>query len=109
MKRNGLADRAFDSFAALETHLREWMMVADARIHGTTHEPPSCGSTGTSAPPYGRCRGGPCHRADQWLRRRVAHDAMVDVDTVRYSVPHRLVREHVEVAIDEQGGGSFTA
>ena len=36
----------------------------------------------------------------------MAHDAMVDVDTVRYSVPHRLVREHVEVAIDEQGCGS---
>jgi len=37
------------------------------------------------------------------LRRRVAHDALVDVDTVRYSVPHGLVREHVEVQLgDEQ-------
>jgi hypothetical protein len=27
---------------------------------------------------------------------------LVDVDTVRYSVPHRLVRDHVDIAIDEQ-------
>jgi hypothetical protein len=33
---------------------------------------------------------------------RGAHDAFVDVDTVRYSVPFQLVRDHVDVAIDEQ-------
>ena len=32
----------------------------------------------------------------------MAHDAFVDVDTVRYSVPYRLVRDQVEVVIDEQ-------
>jgi hypothetical protein len=32
----------------------------------------------------------------------VANDALVDVDTVRYSVPHRLVRESVEVQVGEQ-------
>ena len=37
-------------------------------------------------------------RCAQRVRRRVAADALVDVDTVRYSVPHRLVRDHVEVA-----------
>ena len=31
------------------------------------------------------------------LRRRVANDALIDIDTVRYSVPHRLVRDHVDV------------
>jgi hypothetical protein len=31
----------------------------------------------------------------------VSHDAFVDVDTVRYSVPHRLARETVEVLVDE--------
>ncbi len=36
-------------------------------------------------------------RREQRLRRRVAHDAFVDVDTVRYSVPYRLVRDQVEV------------
>src|SRR3954464_10037598 len=41
-------------------------------------------------------------RREQRLRRRVAHDAFVDVDTVRYSVPYRLVRDHVEVVVEEQ-------
>ena len=36
------------------------------------------------------------------MRRRVAGDAFVDVETVRYSVPYQLVRDHVEIAIDEQ-------
>ena len=40
-------------------------------------------------------------RREERLRRRVATDALIDVDTVRYSVPHRLVRDHVEVVIDE--------
>jgi len=44
----------------------------------------------------------PLPRREQRLRRRVAHDAFVDVDTVRYSVPHRLVWDHVEVVIDAQ-------
>jgi pectin methylesterase-like acyl-CoA thioesterase len=35
------------------------------------------------------------------VRRRVAHDAFVDVETVRYSVPHALVREHVDVAVGD--------
>jgi len=36
------------------------------------------------------------------LTRKVAHDALVDVDTVRYSVPHRLVRERVEVQVGQE-------
>ena len=44
----------------------------------------------------------PLPRREQRLRRRVASDAFVDVETVRYSVPYRLVRDHVDVAIDEQ-------
>jgi hypothetical protein len=49
-----------------------------------------------------RCPARALPRREQRLRRRVAHDAFVDVDTVRYSVPYRLVRDHVDVAIDEQ-------
>src|SRR5262249_29306420 len=37
---------------------------------------------------------------EQRLTRRVAHDAMIDLHTVRYSVPHQLVRDWVEVVID---------
>src|SRR5918993_812322 len=92
---------AFASFAALETDLGDWMSVADARIHGTTHEAPSVRfarderATLRSIP----VRALP-HR-EQRLRRRVANDALVDVDTVRYSVPHRFVGEHVEVALGD--------
>ena len=40
VKRNALAEQAFDSFAALEEHLAAWMPIADQRRHGTTHEAP---------------------------------------------------------------------
>jgi hypothetical protein len=39
---------------------------------------------------------------EQRLRRRVPNDALVDVHTVRYSVPHEYVRTHVEVAVGER-------
>jgi len=32
----------------------------------------------------------------------VAHDAFVDVETVRYSVPYPLVREYVDVAVGDE-------
>ena len=62
----------------------------------------SCASSATSARRCGRCRVRALPRRTQRLRRRVALDAFVDVDTVRYSVPHRLVRDHVEVVVEEQ-------
>jgi hypothetical protein len=33
------------------------------------------------------------------VQRRVANDAFIDVDTVRYGVPHPLVRDRVEVGL----------
>lgn len=100
VKRNGLAALAFTSFAALEAHVAAWLATADQRVHGTTHETPLARFERAERaalrplPVYV----GP--RREQRLRRRVAHDALVDIDTVRYSVPHRLVRDHVEVALD---------
>jgi hypothetical protein len=35
------------------------------------------------------------------LARKVSSDCFVDVDTVRYSVPHRLVRRSVEVVVGD--------
>jgi hypothetical protein len=32
----------------------------------------------------------------------VSNDCFIDVDTVRYSVPHRFVREKVQVVVDRQ-------
>jgi transposase len=102
VKRNALADQPFDSFGALEQHLAQWMTIADQRCHGTTREAPM---VRFERDERAALRALP-HRAlpqrTQRLRRRVALDAFVDVDTVRYSVPHRLVRDHVEVVIEEQ-------
>jgi transposase len=102
VKRNGLAAQAFASFAALETHLAAWMVTADQREHGTTHEAPILrfDRAERQALRPGPTRAVP--RREQRLRRRVAHDAFVDIDTVRYSVPYRLVRDYVEVVIDDQ-------
>ena len=103
VKRNGLADQAFESFAALEQYLREWMTsVADQRRHGTTREAPLLrfdrDEHAALRPLPARVR----PRREQRLHRRVATDAFVDVDTVRYSVPHRLVRDQVDVVLDDQ-------
>jgi transposase len=102
VKRNGLADLAFESFATLESHLTRWMVLADQRIHGTTHEAPMVRFDRDERPVLRALPIRALPRREQRLRRRVAHDALVDVDTVRYSVPHRLVRDHVDVVIDEQ-------
>lgn len=103
VKRNGLAGRDFETFSALETYLAGWMVEADERIHGTTHEKPRERFERDEKAALRPLPLRPLPRRQQMLRRKVANDALVDVDTVRYSVPHRLVREHVEVQLgDEQ-------
>jgi transposase len=103
VKRNAIAGLAFTSFAALEAHLARWMTEADQRIHGTTHERPverferdenrALQPLPSPAMPVRERR----------ITRRVATDCFVDVDTIRYSVPHQLVKRAVEVlvAVDE--------
>src|SRR5687767_5774053 len=62
---------------------------------------PSCASSETSA----ALRPLPLRalpRRTQRLPRRVALEAFVDVDTIRYSVPHRLVRDQVEVLVEDR-------
>jgi transposase len=102
VKHNGLADRAFDAFADLEAHLGTWMHEADAREHGTTHEAPLVRFLRDEQATLRPLPARPLPRREQRLRRRVAADALIDLDTVRYSVPHRLVREYVEVAADTE-------
>src|SRR5262249_53319386 len=70
--------------------------------HGTTHEAPSVRFEQAERTALRPLPMRALPRREQRLRRRVAHDAFVDVDTVRYSVPHRLVRDYVDVVIDEQ-------
>lgn len=102
VKRNALADQAFDSFGALEQHLAEWMIVADQRCHGTTHEAPIVRFEREERAALRSLPLRALPRRTQRLRRRVALDAFVDVDTIRYSVPHRLVRDHVEVLVEDR-------
>jgi len=102
VKRNALADQAFDSFGALEQHLAEWMTIADQRCHGTTREAPIARFEREERAALRSLPLRALPRRMQRLRRRVALDAFVDVDTIRYSVPHRLVRDHVEVLVEDR-------
>jgi hypothetical protein len=100
VKRNAIAGLRFASFAALERHLAAWIEIADQRIHGTTHAVPAVRFADTEAAALRALPAHPLPPRQQRLRRRVATDALVDVDTIRYSVPHRLVRDHVEVVVE---------
>jgi transposase len=102
VKRNALAGRTFPSFAALEQHLAQWMDEADQRVHGTTHERPCDRFVRDEQAALRALPARPLPRREQRVRRRVASDAFVDVETVRYSVPYQLVRDHVDIAVDEQ-------
>jgi hypothetical protein len=101
VKRNALADQAFDSFGAREQYLTEWMTIADQRCHGTTREAPLVRFERDERAVLRPLPVRALPRRTQRLRRRVALDAFVDVDTIRYSVPHRLVRDHVDVVVED--------
>jgi hypothetical protein len=101
VKRNAIAGRSFASFAELEAHLATWMIAADARIHGTTHERPLDRFERDERQAMRSLPARPLPVRQQRLSRRVPTDAFVDVETVRYSVPHRLVRRTVEVLLGD--------
>jgi len=99
VKRNGIAGRRFESFAALEGHLVQWMAEADQRIHGTTGRRPADLFTEVELATLIPLPQRPLPSRVRRLRRVVSNDCLVDIDTVRYSVPHALVGEHVEVQV----------
>ena len=101
VKRDALVGRDFLTFAELEHHLLVCMAEADRRVHGTTHEHPIVRFERDERLALRPLPSRPMRQRVQRVRRSVAHDALVDVDTVRYSVPHRLVREHVEVEVGD--------
>ena len=100
VKRNAVAGRRFESFAALEAHLAAWTRdVADLRVHGTTGEPPMARFARDEAAklrPLPQC--GPFVAARD-LSRRVGPDCAVELDTNAYSVPWRLIGERVRVLV----------
>ena len=101
VKGNALAARRFSSLEELQAHLLDWSLKADERTHGTTGEKPrerfEKERSSLGALPE-RDVVIPSRR----LLRRVASDALVDVDTARYSVPHKLVKEDLEVLVLEE-------
>lgn len=99
VKRNGIAGRQFESFTQLEAHLAEWLLIADQRVHGTTHERPVERFEREERAALRPLPARPLPTHGRRLQRRVANDSLVDIDTVRYSVPHRLVRDHVEALV----------
>jgi transposase len=101
-KSNALAGREFDSWAALEAHLERWMSRADERDHGTTHEQPRARFERDEATALLPLPARPLPVRQRRETRRVAADCFVDVDTVRYSVPHRLVRSSVQVLVGDE-------
>ena len=101
VKRNALAGRSFSSMAALQAHLDDWMAEADERTHGTTHESPRERFERSERAALRPLPARAVPTRERRLTRRVSNDALVDVDTVRYSVPYHLVGDHVEVAVLE--------
>jgi transposase len=101
VKRNALAGLAFASFAELEAHLARWMVEADQRIHGTTHERPCDRFDRHERAALRLLPANPLPVRQRRVSRRVATDCFVDVDTIRYSVPHALVRRTVEVLVGD--------
>jgi transposase len=101
VKRNAIAGLSFTSFAALEAHLARWMVDADQRIHGTTHEQPRVRFDRDEKTALQPLPSPVMPVRERRISRRVATDCFVDVDTIRYSVPHRLVKQTVEVLVGD--------
>jgi transposase len=101
VKHNGLAALSFASFEALQSHLGQWMLEADGRIHGTTRERPTDRFERDERAALRALPASPLAVRQRRVERKVATDCFVDVDTVRYSVPHALVRQVVEVLVGD--------
>jgi transposase len=103
VKHNALAGRSFASFEELQRHLARWVLeVADRRIHGTTREQPAVRFDRDERQALRPLPSRPLAVRTRRLKRRVSADCFVDIDTIRYSVPYRHVRETVEVVVKEE-------
>ena len=103
VKHNALAGRSFASFAELERHLATWQIeVADQRIHGTTREQPAVCFERDERVALRPLPTRPLPVRTRRLKRRVSIDCFVDIDTIRYSVPYRHIRETVEAVVKEE-------
>lgn len=101
VKKNAIAGLSFTSFAALEAHLAKWIVEADQREHGTTHEQPLARFERDEKAALRALPSPVMPVRVRRVSRRVANDCFVDVDTIRYSVPHTLVKRYVDVLVGD--------
>jgi len=102
MKRNALAGRRFASLEELNAWLTTWSMtVADERVHGTTHEIPRERFERDERMRMIAVDARPPSRECRTVRRRVAADGFVTIETNRYPVPYEWCRAEVEVQLSE--------
>ena len=93
--RNALAGKRFHSWAHLNAWLVEWATtIADEREHGTTHEIPA---QRFAREALTALDGRPAYALAHVRERKVATDALVNIDGARYSVPAQLVGAIVTV------------
>jgi len=84
----------------MEAHLDGWTReVADARIHGTTGEPPTLRFQRDEAAALRPLSGIPPFLSARDLLPRVGADCAIEVDGNAYSVPWRLIGERVRVTV----------
>lgn len=103
VKKNAIAGRAFDSFAALEAHLDQWVReIADQRVHGTTGEIPAERFARHEAAALKPIDGIPSFQVLREVTRKVHADCAIEVDGNAYSVPWRLIGATVRVTISER-------
>ncbi len=102
VKRNAIAGREFASWADLKSHLVVWMRdIADARTHGTTGDVPQARFDDVEAAALRPLNDRAPFIQVREFERVVGSDCFIDVDTNRYSVPWRLVREKLTVVVND--------
>ena len=95
--------RVLGTLATMRAEAARWCReIAGQRLHGTTGERPIDRFERDERQALHPLPARPLVVRFIRLRRQVAHDALVDVETVRYSVPHGLIRRTVEVDLGEQ-------
>jgi hypothetical protein len=100
VKGNAIAGHGFISFEDLRSHLTRWMReVADTRVHGTTGERPIDRFDRAEKEALKALNGRAPFQQNRELRRVVASDACVEVETNAYSVPWRLIGQQVTVQV----------
>jgi len=95
IQRNALVGKRFRSFDHINEWLLEWATtIADARVHGTTHEVPRERFAREQLSPLGAR---PLYARERVRHRVVASDALVAIGGSRYSVPVQYVGETVTI------------